>query len=390
MIPVQYNVRSLAVRKATTIATALGIALVVFVLSSSMMLAAGIRKTLAVAGRPDTAIVLRKGSEAELGSIIDATEIGRILGAPAVRRDAQGKPIGAGEVVVVGAMEKLGANGITNVTLRGVSADAKELRPEVRVIEGRPARPGSDEVIVGQRIRGRLKGVDLGQSFELRKNRPVHVVGIFEAGGSSYESEIWVDVDTLRAAFGREGTASSVRVRLTSEDAAAFEAFRAAMESDKAYGYLTLRETSYFEKQSEGTSIFVSVMGTLISVFFAVGAMIGAMITMYAAVAHRQREIGTLRALGFSRTSILSSFLLESVILAILGGAAGAAASLGMGFVHFSMLNIASWSEIVFGFEPTPRIIVTALLFAGTMGLIGGFLPAVRAARVSPITAIRE
>ncbi len=386
MIPIRYNVRSLAVRKTTTVATALGIGLVVFVLSSSMMLAAGVKKTLAVSGRDDTAIVLRKGSDAELGSVIDAAEVNRVLGAPGVRHDAQDRPIGAGEVVVVGAMEKLGANGISNVTIRGVS-DVKELRPEVRIVAGRPARPGSDEVVVGARIRGRFKGVDLGQSFELRKNRPVQVVGVFEAGGSSYESEVWADLDTLRAAYARQGGVSSVRVRLTST--ASFDTFRAAMESDKAYGYLTLREVDYYEKQSEGTSLLITALGTLVSVFFAIGAMIGAMITMYAAVANRQREIGTLRALGFSRISILTSFLLESVLLALLGGAAGAAASLAMGLVHFSMMNFASWSEIVFSFEPTPKIMGLALGFAGAMGLLGGFFPAVRAARVSPIAAMR-
>ena len=387
MIPIQYNVRSLAVRKTTTLATALGIALVVFVLSSSMMLAAGIKKTLAVSGRADTAIVLRKGSDAELGSVIDAAEVNRILAAPGVRHGEGDKPIGAGEIVVVGAMPKLGTNGVTNVSIRGVTADVKDLRPELRIVDGRPARPGSDEVIVGKRIRGRFKGVELGQSFELRKNRPVTVVGVFEAGGSSYESEIWADLDTLRAAYSRIGAVSSVRVRLTSPSA--FDTFKAAMEGDKAYGYLTLRELDYYEKQSQGTSTFINVLGTIISVFFAVGAMIGAMITMYAAIANRQREIGTLRALGFSRLSILTSFLLESVLLALLGGAAGAVASLGMGFVRFSMINFASWSEIVFGFEPTPQIIVKALIFAGAMGLFGGFFPAIRAARVSPIAAMR-
>jgi len=391
VIPIQYNVRSLAVRKTTTIATALGIGLVVFVLSTSMMLAAGIRKTLTSSGRDDTAIVLRKGSDSELGSVIDASEVNRILAAAGVRRDAKDAPVGAGEIVVVGAIEKLGTTGIANVQIRGVTAEpngqASELRPEVHIIDGRPARPGSDEVIIGKRINGRFRGVELGKSFELRKNRPVQVVGVFEANGGSYESEVWVDLDTLRAAYSRQGAVSSVRARLVS--AAAFDTFRAAMEGDKAYGYLTLRESDYLEKQSEGTSKFINGMGTLVSVFFAIGAMIGAMITMYAAVANRQREIGTLRALGFSRISILSSFLIESVLLALLGGALGALASLAMGLVKFSMMNFSSWSEIVFAFEPTPQIILTALAFAGAMGLLGGFFPAIRAARVSPIAAMR-
>lgn len=388
MIPIQYNIRSLAVRKTTTLATALGVGLVVFVLSSSMMLAAGIKKTLAISGREDTAIVLRKGSDAELGSTIEAAEVNRILGAPGVRRDGKERPIGSGEVIVVAALEKLGTDGgVSNVQLRGVTEDVKALRPEVRIVAGVPARPGSDEVIVGKRIRGRFKGLDIGQSFELRKNRPAKVVGVFEANGSSYESEIWADLDTLRAAYARDGVVSSVRVRLTSPDA--FDTFKASMEGDKAYGYMALREVAYFEKQSEGTSLFINVMGIFVSVCFSVGAMIGAMITMYAAVSNRQREIGTLRALGFSRTSILTSFLLESVLLSLLGGAAGAGASMAMGLVKFSMMNFASWSEIVFGFEPTPRILLTSLIFAGAMGLLGGFFPAVRAARVSPITAMR-
>ncbi|HVY47757.1 MAG TPA: FtsX-like permease family protein [Minicystis sp.] len=387
MIPIKYNVRSLAVRRTTTLATALGIALVVFVLASALMLAAGVKKTLAVSGAPDVAIVLRKGSDAELGSVIDAAEVNRILGAPGVKRDAAGKPIGAGEIVVVAAMEKLGANGLTNVQIRGVTDEAANLRPGMKIIDGRAARPGSDEVIVGKRIRGRFKGVELGDSFELRKNRPVKVVGVFEAGGSSYESEIWVDVDTLRAAYARQGAVSSVRVEL--ESPAAFDGFKTAMEGEKAYGYQALREGEYFEKLSEGTSIFINAMGGLIAFFFALGAMVGAMITMYAAVANRQREIGTLRALGFSRASILVSFLAEALILALFGGALGTLASLGMSFVHFSMINFASWSEIVFSFDPTPKIIVTSLVFAGGMGLAGGFFPALRASEVSPVVAMR-
>ena len=175
------------------------------------------------------------------------------------------------------------------MTIRGVTAAALALRPRVHITEGRPSKAGSDEVIVGARIRGRFKGTELGQSFDLRKNRPVTVVGVFEDDGSAYESELWVDLDTLRAAYGREGSVSSVRVRL--ESPAAFDVFKASMEGEKQYGYLALRDSEYLEKQSQGTSLFIGVMGTLISVFFAMGAMIGATITMYAAVANRQRAV---------------------------------------------------------------------------------------------------
>jgi putative ABC transport system permease protein len=387
MIPIRYNIRSLTVRKTTTIATAGGIALVVFVLASALMLAAGIKKTLGSAGKPDNAIVLRVGSDAELGSVVEESSIPLILAAPGVRLDEHGHPLGASEIVVVGAMEKLGADGVTNVTLRGVGEDVMAFRPEAHLVAGRPPRPGSDEAIVGARIRGRIRGVDLGQTFDIKKNRPVTVVGVFEAGGSAYESEVWVDREVLRQAYHREGIVSSVRVRL--ESPTKFDGFRAAIENDKRLGLQALTETNFYEKQSEGVATFIGALGTVVSVFFAIGAMIGAMITMYGAVASRQREIGTLRAIGFSRTSILTSFLLEAVALSLAGGVIGAAASLAMGFVHFSMVNFASWSEIVFSFDPTPQVIITALVFACGMGLLGGIFPAVRAARTSPLKAIR-
>jgi putative ABC transport system permease protein len=387
MVPIRYNLRSLAVRKTTTAATAVGIALVVFVLASSMMLAAGIKKTLGSAGKPENAIALRAGSDAELGSVVEESSVPLILAAPGVAHDERGQPIGAAEIIVVAAMEKLGTTGVTNVSIRGVSEDVMRFRPEARIVAGRPPRPGSDEVLVGARIRGRIRGLDLGETFELKKNRPAAVVGIFEADGSAYESEVWVDREVLRQAYHREGIVSSVRVRL--ESPSKFEGFRAGVENDKRLGLQALRETAFYEKQSEGVATFVSALGVGVAVFSAVGAMIGAMITMYGAVANRQREIGTLRALGFSRSSILVSFLLEAVILAVLGGVVGAAASMGMGMVRFSMVNFSSWSEIVFSFDPTPAVLTKALVFALAMGLLGGLFPAVRAARTSPLKAIR-
>jgi putative ABC transport system permease protein len=386
MIPLKYNLRSLAVRKRTTAATALGIALVVFVLSSSLMLSAGVKKTLGTSGRADVAIVLRKGSDAELGSGVEEPQVGLIKSMPGVKKVGT-DPIGVGEVVVVLALEKLGADGVSNVQVRGTTEGVKLLRPNVTIVAGRLPNPGSDEAMVGARIRGRFRGTDLGQQLELKKNRNAKVVGVFTDAGSSHESEVWVDLDMLRSTFGREGSVSSVRVVLESE--AAFDGFQAAVESDKRLGLMATRETKYYEKQSEGTSLFISVLGSVIAFFFSLGAMIGAMNTMYASIANRQREIGTLRALGFSRAAILVAFLIEGVLLSALGGIAGAVASLGMGFVKFSMLNFASWSEMVFSFEPTPQVLTTALVAALSMGFIGGLLPAVRAARVSPLAAMR-
>ncbi len=385
-VPLKYNLRSLLVRKTTTLATAFGIALVVFVLASAFMLAEGVKKTLGSSGREDVAIVLRKGSDAELGSGIDDPKVGVIKSMAGVKRDG-GEPIGSAEVVVVAAMEKLGADGISNVQLRGVGDGVEKLRPNVTVVAGRKPTPGADEVMIGKSIEGRFKGLTVGEKFDIKKNRPVTVVGVFTDGGSSHESEVWVDLDVLKTSFGREGAVSSVRVVL--ESPAAFDGFQAAVEQDKRVGLMAMRETDYFAKQSQGTSIFIQALGGMVAVFFAIGAIIGATNTMYASIANRQREIGTLRALGFSRLGILLSFLFEAIVLALGGALIGALASLAMGTVKFSMLNFASWSEIVFSFEPTPRVIGTSLVFALVMGVIGGFLPAVRAARVSPLAAMK-
>lgn len=388
MVPVSYNLRSLTVRKTTTLATAVGIGLVVFVFAAVLMLSEGIKKTLSSSGRPDIAIMIRKGSDAELSSAIDTPNVGLILAPKEVARRKDGKSDGLGEIAVVMTMDKVGTDGVSNAAIRGVPEDVYEFRPEVKVVEGRKAQPGGDECVVGRAIRGRFKGFELGQTFELRKNRPLKVVGIIESGGSAFESEVWADVDTIRGAFGREGIVQSVRARLT--DASQFPAYKRAIESNRQLGVEVQRESEYYEKQSEGTSLFITSLGTIVAFFFAIGAMIGAMITMYSAVANRKREIGTLRALGFGKTAIMTSFLLESLFLALIGGALGAAGSLAMGFVEFSMINFQSWSEMVFRFEPTVEIIVGAMLFAGAMGFLGGLFPAVRAARMPLIKALKE
>jgi putative ABC transport system permease protein len=388
MIPLKYNLRSLSQRKATTLATALGIGLVVFVFASVLMLSAGISRTMITTGRPELVLVIRKGSDGELSSAIDSPNVALILAPKQVARRSSGQPDGVGEVVVVITADKIGDQGVSNVTVRGVSDDTYEFRPEAKVIEGRKARPGADECVVGKAVRGRFKGLDLGQSVELKKNRPLKVVGVIEAGGSSYESEVWADIDVVRSSFGREGYVQSVRARLTSPDQ--YDAYKRQIEGNRQLGFQAYRETEYYEKQSEGSSAFIMGMGGTIAFFFSLGAMIGAMITMYSAVANRKREIGTLRALGFGKFSIMSSFLLESVLLALLGGGLGALASLAMGFVHFSMVNFASWSEIVFRFQPTGAIVGGSLAFAGIMGVLGGFFPAVRAARLPLIKALRD
>jgi putative ABC transport system permease protein len=278
-------------------------------------------------------------------------------------------------------------NKVSNVQVRGVTPTSYAMRQELKIIAGRAATPGTDEVVIGSGLRGNFRGLELDNTFELKKNRPVTVVGVFDAGGSGFDSEVWCDIDTLRSTFGRSGINSSVVVQLESQ--AAYDGFKTAVEHDKQLGLETFRESEYYEKQSEGTSLFISVMGLVVTFFFSFGAMIGATITMYAAVAQRRREIGTLQALGFSRLAIMTSFVFESATLALIGGVLGALASLVMGSVKFSMMNFATFQEVAFSFEPSAEILITSALIGSAMGIIGGFFPALAAARTPPIAAMR-
>jgi putative ABC transport system permease protein len=391
MIPLSYNVRSLTVRKTSTAAAVIGIALVVFVFAAVLMLRNGIHDTMATSGRGDNAIIMRFGSQTELTSGIDASQVGLIGAKSQVARAASGQPLAVGEVVVVILLDKAGTTGgvsVSNVQVRGTTDLVWDVRPEAQIVAGRRPQPGTDEVAIGAAIRGRFEGLELGRTVELKKNRPMKIVGVFAAGGSAFESEIWADIDQVRTAFGRQGLVSSVRVHLAG--ATKLDAFKADVESDKTLQLEVQRESTYYENSGEGTSTFVTILGVIVAVIFSFGAMIGAAITMYAQVANRTREIGTLRALGFSRFAVLGSFLTESILIALVGGLAGILLSLPMGFARFSTLNMATWSEVVFRFQTTPQILVNALIFSTVMGVIGGFLPAVRAARMSPLQAIRD
>jgi putative ABC transport system permease protein len=388
MIPIAYNLRNLRVRKTTTAAAALGLALVVFVFASVRMLSNGIHKAMHQASDPSVAIVLRKGAGAEMESGIEQTKIPIIGTTPGVIAFSNGRQQAIGELVAVVLLDKKGTEGgFANVQIRGTTEEALAFRPSVKVIEGRVAAPGTDEVIVGKAIIGRFKGLELGQTFEMRKNRPMKVVGVFDDGGSAFESEVWGDIDRVRANFGRGAIVSSVRVRLESPDK--FDGFATALTENRQLDVAAMREADFYTKSSQGTSIFIAALGFLIAFFCSVGAMIGAMITMHATVAQRQREIGTLRALGFPRFQILVSFLFESMILALIGGVVGASVSLLLSMGSISMINWATFSEIVFRFEPSVEILATSMVVAALMGLLGGLWPAVRAARINPVQAMR-
>jgi len=384
-LPFAYTLRNLWTRKLTTALTAGGMALVVFVFAAVQMLDTGLRQTLIATGQPDNVHVTRRASGAEISSVVDRAQAAVVETQPEIAIGGNGLRLASKEVVVLITLPKRDSGVATNVTTRGVGAAAFELRPQLRIIEGRLFKPGSTEVIVGSSIAQRFEGAAVGSLLRFG-GREWRVVGLFEARGSAYDSEVWADADQLLQSFRRNAW-SAVVARLT--DPAALDAMKTRLENDPRLTLDVKAEREFFEDQSKALSNFISYLGLTLSVIFSVGAMIGAMITMYAAVANRTGEIGTLRALGFRRTSILATFLLEAVLLGVVGGIAGLMLASLMQFIHISTLNWQSFSELAFSFTLTPRIIMTSMLFAVLMGVIGGFLPAVRAARLGIVDALR-
>lgn len=384
-LPFSYTVRNLWTRKLTKALTAGGMALVVFVFAAVQMLDTGLRQTLIATGQPDNVHVTRRASGAEISSVVDRMQAAVVETQPEIAIGGNGLRLASKEVVVLITLPKRDSGVATNVTTRGVGLAAFELRPQLRIIEGRSFKPGSAEVIVGSSIAQRFEGAAVGSLLRFG-GREWRVVGLFEAKGSAYDSEVWADADQLLQSFRRNAW-SAVVARLA--DPATLPEIKSRLENDPRLTLDVKAEREFFEDQSKALSNFISYLGLTLSVIFSVGAMIGAMITMYAAVANRTGEIGTLRALGFRRTSILATFLLEAVLLGVVGGVAGLMLASLMQFIHISTLNWQSFSELAFSFTLTPRIIVTSMMFAVLMGVIGGFLPAVRAARLSIVDALR-
>ena len=384
-IPFSYTMRNLWTRKLTTALTAGGMALVVFVFAAVQMLDTGLRQTLIATGQPDNIHVTRRAAGAEISSVVDRAQADVVETQPEIAIGAGGMRLASKEVVVLITLPKHATGVATNVTVRGVGAAAFDLRPQLRIIEGRRFRPGSTEVIVGTSIAQRFDGAAVGSLLRFG-GREWRVVGRFEAKGSAYDSEIWADADQLQQSFRRNAW-SAVVARLA--DPATLPVIKERLEADPRLTLDVKSERDFFEEQSKMLSNFISYLGMTLSVIFSVGAMIGAMITMYAAVATRTGEIGTLRALGFRRSSILATFLLEAVLLGLVGGVAGLAMASLMQFVRISTLNWQSFSELAFTFTLTPSIIAMSLGFAVLMGFVGGFLPAVRASRLSIVDALR-
>ena len=380
-----YSLRNLRVRKLTTALTAGGMALVVFVYAAVLMLDSGLKQTLVSTGEDTNVIIVRRSAEVEIQSMVERQQARIIEGEPQVIIGAEGTPLVSKEVVVLIALPKLGTQQMSNIAIRGVGTAALSMRPQVQLTEGRMFRPGSNEIVIGKALVGRFEGFDLGSSLKFAQ-REWQIVGRFNAGGSGFDSEIWGDSEQLMQSFRRDAY-SSVVVQLA--DRTGFDAFKKRLEADPRLTIEAKRERVFYEEQSRLLSGLIRILGITLSVMFSIGAVIGATITMYAAVASRMMEIGVLRALGFRRSTILITFLAEALFIGLVGWVVGLSLASLMMLVKISTLNWSSLSELAFQFVLTPMIVLQTLIFALAMGFLGGFLPAVRAARMKIVNALR-
>ncbi|MEE9936935.1 MAG: FtsX-like permease family protein [Deltaproteobacteria bacterium] len=388
-LPLSYSIRNLWRRRLTTILTVAGMALVVFVFAAVLMMAAGLQKTLVETGSAQNVVVVRKGSQSEVMSAIERRYAAIVEMLPQVAAGDAGRPFFAREVVVLIALKKQGeekASSHSNVVVRGVESRSIPLRRQIRLAAGRLPRPGSLEILVGNSIAQRFSGVGLNETVSWG-GRTWTVVGIFDAGNTGFASEIWGDVDQVMQAF-RRPVYSSLIFRLKTPDA--FDAVKTAIENDPRFPLEARRETQYYADQSAMMAKFLRILGTTLTIVFSIGAIIGAMITMYSAVANRTAEIGTLRALGFRRRNILLAFLTESLLLGFLGGAIGLFFASFMQWMTISTVNFQTFSELAFRFTLTPGIVVESMTFALLMGFLGGMLPALRASRLKIVDALRS
>ncbi len=384
-IPFSYSFRNLWTRRLTTTLTVAGMALVVFVFASVLMMAEGLRKTLVETGSYDNVVILRKGSSSEVMSGIDRLAASVVETQPEIAIGANGRRLLAKEVLILVNLTRRESGKPALIQVRGIGEASLALRPQVRLIQGRLPRSGSLEIIAGSSIARRFQGGGLGESLRFAM-RDWRVVGVFDAGNRGYSSEIWGDVDQIMQAF-RRSVYSSVIFKL--RNSADFPEYKKRIESDPRLTLEAKRETRYYADQSELMAKFLRILGLSLTAIFSLGAVVGAMITMYAAVANRTAEIGTLRALGFQRRDILLAFLVEALLLGFIGGCAGLFLASFMQLITISTMNWQTFSELAFSFSLTPAIACQSLLFSFVMGLVGGVLPAFRASRMNIVDALR-
>ena len=382
-----YNLETIWERRAVSAVAIFGIAGVVGVMVAVLSMAAGFRSVVTGQARDDVAVVLRSGATGESDSILNHQDVQVLWEAPGVARGPEG-PLVSPELFVIIDRKKIGAGTDANVPLRGVEASGFALREAFEIVEGRNFEPGRNEVIVGDGAAGAFEGLLVGDRIDVGR-ASWEVVGRFTAGGGVAESEIWTDTRVLQQMYQRGNSWNVALVRL--RDAEVFDAFEAALTDDPRVSLGARRQTAYMAAQSEPIEVFISVVGWIIVVMMSAGAVFAALNTMYAAVSSRSREIATLRALGFSRLPVVVSVMIESLVFGLIGALVGGAASwfLFDGF-RAATINWASFSQVAFAFEVTPELLVQGITLALVIGTIGGFLPAVGAARRSVVGALRE
>jgi putative ABC transport system permease protein len=383
-LPLKYNIRNIVVRKGSTLATAFTIGLTVAVFLMVMALARGIDTTLSSSGEPLNVIVVREGSTAELNSSITREQFNDLMFLDGVVREND-KPIATAEIVTLIYKARKGMSQGSNVTVRGVGPMSFKLRSGFQTVAGRLFQPGLTEAVVSKRIAERFQGLDIGDKFRIQTT-DYTVVGLFDSAGKAFESEIWVDNNSLASTTNRE-TYSSVLMRVNDQNA--LTALSKRITDDPKLHLKAVSERVFYEDQQGAASGMLKGLAVFISFIMAVGAGFAGMNTMYAAVARRTKEIGTLRVLGFGRRSILIAFLLESVAIALIGAAIGILLSLPLNFVSTGTSNWQNFSEIAFNFRVTPDLMIFALVFGGVIGFVGSLLPSIRAARFKIVDALR-
>jgi putative ABC transport system permease protein len=387
-IPISYNLRSTLARWPAALVSVLGIAGTVGVFVAMLSMARGFQATLIASGSAQNVMILRAGADSEMVSAITLDELRAIGDAPEVARDREGAPLVSPEVVVVAAFQLVSSGTDANVQVRGVSPTALEVRPSVRVSEGRFFRPGLAELVVGRNAAAIYRGLGLGSAVDFG-GQTWRVVGIMDAGGSAFDSELWVDAEVLNQVFDRpRNIYQSVTARLVSTDR--FTALKDRLTSDPRLTIQVESEIAYYAKQSRVVTTLIRVLGFLVAAVMAVGAVFGALNTMYSAVAARSREIATLRALGFGSASVVLSFVVESLVIAAVGGVLGCLAVLPLNGFTTGTINWQTFSHLAFAFRVTPGLMAAGLAFAVLMGFAGGVFPALRAARMSVARALRE
>ncbi|MGH9457530.1 MAG: ABC transporter permease [Thermoanaerobaculia bacterium] len=382
-----FNLRTLPRRKGAAAAAAFGIAGVVAVFVGVLSIGEGFRRAMVSAGAPDRAIVLRSGADTEMTSIMNRDDVRIVADAPGIARGG-GKALVSPELFVIINLPKRSTGSDANVSMRGVEQEAFLVRPEIEIVEGRPFAWGRNEVIVGRGAQIEFSGLELGSTLEIG-NAQWEVVGIFEADGGLPESEIWTDAAVLAPAYRRGESFQSALVKLASPGN--FQTFKDALTSDPRLNVKVLRETDYYAEQSQLIYLLITGLGTIIATMMGVGAAFGALNTMYTAVASRTREIGTLKALGFRGVPVVLSVVIESVLLAIVGGTFGAiVAWMAFDGYRAATMNWQSFSQVAFAFEVGPRLLANGVMYAVLIGIIGGLFPAIRAARMPISAALRE